>query len=636
MTTPLQYLQQILSCANENVALCRDVALTSTPLTSNDVSLLTEVISLCSLAKTLDISYVSLGGGASQKKNEPLLENLMATIGRHPSLTEVKMADFALPDSSAWSLLQKMLDGNSKLRKLQLKLNGSSLSSKIPLGLFSFLSTAPLTSLTLEKCNLRPFTAKLLGDSMSPNCKNTLRHFDLSYNEIQFSGMFHLAKALLKNNCVLQKWNVRSNQLGQDASPEEMQEMMALLQVTELDISLNKLSFPVLDAMCRGLEKNTNLRHLDISEVGLRDEGADRMMQMLKINPNVTQICARGNQIEKFDSEIHSLTHLDVRNNNFSNLTLAMSKINSPLREFVFSDSRNVSPSVPLFPFHGHLTRFEFCGQIHRGFQQRTELSQPSDISGQALDCILRRNPKLNYLSIEFANMGTLEVSQCVQTIQNHAHLKTILFSRNLIGFEGVCQLMEMLQHNGIITHFDISYNVPVISGKQYSSEIFAKTLKQNRSLTHLNISGFSFGPDFFGAPSFTASLSHFNCTLRTFIADSNIMSTQGGSAMVKIIQNNTSLTHLSFSYNNLQPNEVRQIEISIRERNFTLLFVKAYGMVFAKDISPSLLRNAQLRERKRQFVITFLALKKRAGNDALQSTPKDILIILAKMIWIF
>ena len=349
----------------------------------------------------------------------------------------------------------------------------------------------------------KSYTAQALITMLQVN--KTLTHFKLCDNkEFSDSGAYCIFHGL-QHNTTLVHLNL-SNNTRLIATEDTAQALTKILQVnktlTHFELCDNK-EFSDLGAYCifQGLQHNTTLVHLNLSNIGLvaTEDTAQALTKMLQVNKTLTHFELCDNK-EFSDSGAYcifqglqhntALVHLNLSNNtgliateDTAQALITMLQVNKTLTHLDLSYSWTLSNrSYAVFQGLQHNTAL-----VHLNLRD-TALVATED-TAQALTTMLHVNKTLTHLDLsrnwKLSTSGAYFVFRSLQ--HNTSLVNLNLSSIDLKGKDDTAQaLTTMLQVNKTLTHLSLSSNRKFSDSGAYC--VF-QGLQHNNTLVHLNLS---------------------------------------------------------------------------------------------------------------------------------------------------
>ena len=267
-----------------------------------------------------------------------------------------------------------------------------------------------LTSLDISGCSLGDSGIVEVANGLINN--KTLISLDISNNMIHF-GLEKFLDVLLEGNTSLKELDLSGNGLSLRRLGPAINKLSELLKnnktLTRLFLSGCELSdIECVAPIAAGLRNNNTLRYLDLSDNGLREEGASEIAKSLKNNT--------------------SLLNLDLSRNNIGNegaiAIAAVLKNNNTLRYLDLSDNEIGEEGV---------------SEIAKSLINNTSL----------LNLDLSRNL--------IRGVGAIAIADA---LKNNTSLLNLDLSGNNIGDEGAIAIADVsFFKNKALEHLDISYN---------------------------------------------------------------------------------------------------------------------------------------------------------------------------------
>ncbi|XP_029935044.1 NACHT, LRR and PYD domains-containing protein 12-like [Myripristis murdjan] len=261
--------------------------------------------------------------------------SLASALKSNPHLTELDLSYNKLWDSEVKLLSAGLESPNCRLKTLRLS------HCRLPVSSWASLASAlksnpHLTELDLSENHLKDSGVKLLSAGLeSPNCRlKTLRlsgcrlsesscaslasalksnphltELDLSYNDLQDSGVKLLSDLVESPNCSLKTLRLKHCRLSESSCASLASALKSNPHLTELDLSENKLQDSGVKLLSAGLESpNCRLKTLRLTDCQVADEGCASLASALKSNPHLTELDLSYNDLQ--DSGMKLLSDL--------------------------------------------------------------------------------------------------------------------------------------------------------------------------------------------------------------------------------------------------------------------------------------------------------------------------------------
>ena len=337
---------------------------------------------------------------------DDVLLPITEAIQTNTSLTKLNLSDMLYYTEQNGSALSKMLQINKSLTHLDLSMNR--LSDSGARCIFDGLQhNIALVNLNLRECGITatdPDTARSLTDMLQVN--KSLKHLDLSKNRLSDSGT-HCIFEGLQNNTTLVYLNLSDTRIAVSRSLTKMLKVNKSL--THLDLSWNRLSDSGARCIFEGLEDNTTLVNLNLSHTDTVIKNTDTVSAIIKI--------LQANK---------SLTHLDLSNHfSYSHQMIPCIfeglKHNSTLR---YLDLHAVTGITDIHAEHIAQTLQSNCTL------QTLDVSQCSFLSHNGIDIILQSlmfNSTLQILYISNIDSETLSAFKREREAKNLPPIDIVL-----------------------------------------------------------------------------------------------------------------------------------------------------------------------------------------------------------------
>ncbi|XP_072894902.1 NACHT, LRR and PYD domains-containing protein 12-like [Hemitrygon akajei] len=282
-------------------------------LTPIDCAVLSHVIGLCDTIKHLNLRKCHIQCEGIQRLGP----------GLH-KCQELRLNDNKLGDSGVKLVSAALTNPECEIQKLRLR--GVGLTDSGAKDLASALSTNPsLTDLDLSYNELEDSGVKLVSAALrNPECKiqklwltrvgltdsgaedlvsalstnRSLTELDLSNNKLGDSGVKLVSAALRNPECKIQKlWLTRVG-LTDSGAEDLVSALSTKPSLTELDLSDNKLGDSGVKLVSVALRNpECTIQKLGLYNVGLTDSGAADLVSALSTNPSLTGLNLRSNSL---------------------------------------------------------------------------------------------------------------------------------------------------------------------------------------------------------------------------------------------------------------------------------------------------------------------------------------------------
>jgi Ran GTPase-activating protein (RanGAP) involved in mRNA processing and transport len=329
----------------------------------------------------------------------------------------------------------------------------------------------------------------------------SLKHLDLSNNQICYSGFKDLSEALIGND-LLGYLNIS----GQGSS----------------------FGYQGGEYLANILKDNKSIQHLDISNLYLSDTGIEYITKALDGNEILVYLNLRENQIStngiKFISGVlkanKSIKQLNLSKNSFGDYGI------KDLSEAIVENSV-----------------LEIVNLSESNFSQN---------SGEHLGLILGKNKSIKELNLSQNNINYLAAKLIAESLQKNGSLVNLDISKNKIDEAGEIFLGIALKENQTLQNLNISGNEVKADGGFVA---FVHMAQHNKSLKILDVSENSIYDR--GAETLSYIMDHF---VELYL-DNNGIGVKGAEFLSNALKGNKSLKILSLNDNkNIQDNGMKFI----------------------------------------------------------------------------
>ena len=307
------------------------------------------------------------------------------------------------------------------------------------------------------------------------------------------------------------------------------------------------------------------------------------------------------------------VTKLSIQNDSFHGRFSAMIKIKcvyyKPLTELVLSSLSEVevcSFIKHLQHYNTNLVNFTLSDtditadtaqslvtilQVNRSLTQLnlTRLKNFSDFRAYCVFKGLRHNTTLVKLNLSNCDITVtnLDTARLLSTMlrENNSLTHLNLSGNNKFSDLGAQCIFESLQHNSTLVYLNLS-NTNITATDPDTARSLTEMLQVNKSLTHFNLSGNKNFSDL-RAQCIFESLQHNSTLVYLNLSNTTITATDPDTArsLTEMIQVNKSLTHLDLSCEGTLPEDrVISLIFSALEHNTTLLHLVLRGRDISED----------------------------------------------------
>ncbi|XP_028288944.1 NLR family CARD domain-containing protein 3-like isoform X1 [Parambassis ranga] len=519
----------------------------------------------------------------------------------HCRLQTLRLGHCNLSEISCASLASALKSNPSHLTELDLSGNNNLQDSGVE-QLCGFLQTPDcrLQTLRLRGCSLSEISCASLASALKSNPSH-LKHLDLSYNHLWYSGVKQLCGFLQSPDCRLQTLKLGGCSLSKiDCAALASALKSNPSHLTELELRGNNLQDSGVKQLCGFLQSpDCRLQTLGLESCSLSEISCASLASALKSNPSHLTELDLSENFNLQDSGVEQLCgFLQSPDCRLQTLRLESCR----LSEISCASLASALKSNP-----SHLTELELRRNNLQdsGVKQLLDLVQSPDCRLQTVrlsNCrlsethwevvasALKSNPShLTELDLSSNNLGDSGVKQLCSGLQSpHCRLQTLRLGGCRLSEISCASLVSALKSNpSHLTHLDLSWNfnlqdsvVEQLCGFLQSpdcrlqtlrlghcrlSEIsyasLASALKSNPShLTELDLSG-NINLQDSGVEQLCGFLQSPDCRLQTLRLMNCGLSEISCASLASALKSNPShLKHLDLTYNHLWYSGVKQL----------------------------------------------------------------------------
>lgn len=442
----------------------------------------------------------------------------------------------------------------------------------------------------------------------------TIKRLDLSYVGIDLNGARHLGEWLKSEDCHLLQLDVS----GGGFLPKEG-----------------------VVAIAEGIKCNQNVKQLLMYQLKFGAEGAKAIADMLKVNKTLETLSVSNNELGPeglrllLSEGLGCLKCINLLSNNFGSEGAcelgAVLKKNTSLtflyaaNNFIGSRGAHslaealvVNRTLLLLDISNNRIEQDGGAALFEALEVHNKALTHLDVSRNTwghLPVVLKQNRHLKILDVGSCEMGPLSFETDT--------LEELWFARNLMGGENNVQiLVESLKKSKNMKHIDLGYN----ELSTQDIQVLMEALRYGH-LRRLNLRDIMLGPK---GMVHVAHMLKWNTDLQHLNINDHDMQHEGARALAQALAINTTLTSLEFTDYDLEPEDLSLIIETIEKSNGSLI----HSEDGADDMQRLCQRNRDMHQNTLQKVVTLLAARKYQRSTFLNSIPKELIIIIATMLW--
>ncbi|EAY09598.1 Leucine Rich Repeat family protein [Trichomonas vaginalis G3] len=443
--------------------------------------------------ETVQFEDIDLGQAVrlEKSKSDPLVITNTFSEEELKSIFIAKSQDFNISTSD--KMFQRFYI--NQMKKPFLKIFDMSSSSIGP------KATEVICSLILNHPHIR--SINLSGNSIGNKGATSIAQFllqttkiislDLSSNAILDKGLYAIFYALKSNPSVISlkigsTSSVARNSVGQSAA-KELASTLSMNQVlSELDLSMAKITCDLMIHISKGLELNHSLQVLNISNNNICSKGCRKVLQAI-LNSNIVDLNISNNAIKddiapdfiKYISKNKSIKRLNISNNQ---LTKAFTKAITPafanyseLIEFNLSHNPLTGAGIDEFgpalamnlkikTLNISMCQIDnngfksFCKKLAENYSLTTLILSHNPIGDEGAKNfaeVIKEHPILKEIDLEMTEITDVGGDVLIPALGASKSIEKVSFRNNLLGNPKV--ISKALMDNTLLYYFDIDYN---------------------------------------------------------------------------------------------------------------------------------------------------------------------------------
>ena len=428
---------------------------------------------------------------------------------------------------------------------------------------------------------------------------------DLCTPSISGQGLGHIAAHLKRSSAISELVVCNADFYSDDDVLLHIAEaMLTNSSITKLGLSCMRLHCTEKDgfALTRMLQVNKSLTHLDLSANRILDTGACCLFEGLQrnttlVNLNLSNTCLTIKDVitAKFLTKLlhlnKSLTHLDLSHNEISNSGLR--SIFKGLQHNITLLHLNLSNNAGIATTNPDTIR-SLTKMLHVN-QSLTHLDlSHNEISNSGAHCIfkgLQHNTTLVSLNLSKTDITATNHAAIARSLNRMLQLNKSLthldLSENSVILDtGAYSIFDGLQHNTTLVNLNLS-KTGIAATNPAIARSLTKLLQVNKSLTHLDLSENNAISDT-GAYFIFNDLQHNTTLVNLNLSKTGIAATNPATArsLTNMLYENKSLTHLDLSWNYIFSDSGAHCVFEGLQHNTTLVYLNL-GSSRMENIDP-------------------------------------------------
>ena len=351
----------------------------------------------------------------------------------------------------------------------------------------------------------------------------------------------------------------------------------SLLQISQLDLSDNKLGTGDCTALAEAIKHNSTITQLDLSHNKLGTGDCTALAEAIKHNSTITQLDLSCKELSTGDCT--ALAEAIKHNSTITQLNLSVNVLGTgdctALAEAIKHNS-----TITQLNLRGNGLGTGDCTALAEAIKHNSTITQ-MNLSSNRLgtgDCTalaeaIKHNSTITQLNLSWNRLGTGDCTALAEAIKHNSTITRLDLSSNRLGTGDCTALVEAIKHNSTITQLDLSDNVICTS----DCTALAETIKHNSTITQLDLSVNGLGT---GDCTALAEAIKHNSTITQLDLTGNKLGTGDCTALEEAIKHNSTITQLNLSWNYLGTGDCTALAEAIKHNStITQLDLSGIGL---------------------------------------------------------